>query len=82
MNRYWVEGVFTRAQAQSGARKAGSSASTEVFAKGIWAETPQDALKEATRTLDGGKWVETPRIVEESEEQRMRSRGEPMLPGF
>ena len=51
MNKYWVEGVFTRNQGSN--RKTGSSASTEVFAKGIWAETPQDALKEATRALDG-----------------------------
>lgn len=80
MNKYWVEGLFTRNQGSN--RKTGSSASTEVFAKGIWAETPQDALKEATRALDGGKWIEPPHIVEESEEQRMRSRGEPMLPGF
>ena len=81
MNKYWVEGIFTRTQNQGSGRKNGLSA-TEVFARGIWAETPQDALKEATRALEGGKWTEPPHIVEESEEQRMRSRGEPMLPGF
>jgi hypothetical protein len=84
MPAYWVEGVFISAAGLKKARKSGKVIETdkELFARLIWAETPADALRLADEALQGGKWLEKPRISQTTEEQRMRQQGSPELPGL
>jgi hypothetical protein len=84
MNQYNVEGVFANKQGVKKARKTGvlPLSSIEPFAKMIWANSPDEAIRLATLELDGGEWTEGPRVSRMSEEQRMRAIGAPQLPGF
>ena len=84
MKRYYVEGLFiTRKnlkKGQQGNRPAPKE--VEPFARSYWADDPKEALMMAAEALDGGQWLETPRVSLMSEEQRMRQAGAPELPGF
>jgi hypothetical protein len=84
MEQYYVEGLFANKQGVKKARKTGSLplSSIEPFAKTIWANSPDEAIRLATQELDGGEWTEGPRVSRMSEEQRMRDLGAPQLPGF
>ena len=84
MEQYWVEGLFANARGVSKARKSGSfpAGSIEPFAKGMWANSPDEAIQLATEALKGGAWVEGPVVSRLTEEQRMRAQGAPEFPGL
>ena len=73
MRAYYIEGVYRPKKARKG--------TGEPFARTIWADNSQEALRLATEALGGGQWLEGP-VVSQSEEQRMRQQGAPELPGF
>lgn len=73
MKLYWVEGVF---------RPKSKSKSLEPFARAIHAENPEQALAQAEEMINGGAWVDGPKVLQRTEEQRMRSMGAPELPGL
>jgi hypothetical protein len=84
MEQYYVEGLYVT---QRGLRKAKrlsavKLAQAEPFARSFWALSAQEALRMATEALEGGQWLEEPRVSQVSEEQRMRAMGAPELPGF
>ena len=84
MKAFFVEGLFVSARTLKNAKKnrAFSASEVEPFAATIWANNPEEAAKLAAEQLEGGEWVEGPRVSQTSEEQRMRSLGAPELPGF
>jgi len=84
MEQYYVEGLFVNKQGVKKARKTGvvPLSSIEPFAKSIWANSTDEAIRLASQELDGGEWTEEPRVSKMSEEQRMRAMGAPQLPGF
>lgn len=84
MEQYFVEGLFVNRQGVKKARKTGVAplSSIEPFAKSIWANSPEEAIRLATEELDGGEWTEKPHLSRMSEEQRMRAMGAPQLPGL
>ena len=84
MKRYYVEGLFiprTRLKKVSKGNKPAAK-DIEPFARSYWANTPGEALDMASEALEGGQWLETPKISLTSEEERMRRSGAPELPGF
>lgn len=84
MPAYWIEGIFISAAGLKKAQKTGKiiEANKELFARSFWAETPAEALRLADDALQGGKWLEKPRLSLTTEEQRMRQQGAPELPGL
>jgi hypothetical protein len=84
MKRYYVEGLFIPRKylkkVQQGSRPVPKE--IEPFARTFWANDPKEALRLAAEALDGGQWMDPPRISLTSEEQRMRQAGAPELPGF
>ena len=84
MEQYYVEGLFANKQGVKKARKTGVLPlnSIEPFAKSIWANSADEAIRLATQELDGGEWTEGPRLSKVSEEQRMRALGAPQFPGL
>jgi hypothetical protein len=84
MQQFWVEGLFANARGVSKARKSRvyPASSIEPFAKGIWANSPNEAIQLATEALEGGEWVEGPLVSLLTEEQRMRAMGAPEFPGL
>lgn len=84
MPAYWIEGIFISTSGLKKAQKTGkiTEANKELFARSIWAETPAEALRLADEALQGGKWLEKPRLSQTTEEQRMRQQGAPELPGL
>jgi hypothetical protein len=84
MESYWVEGVYIPKRALKKAHKGGQAlrSSLEPFARSLWAVSQEDALRLATEALQGGQWVEPPRVSQTSEERLMRSLGAPELPGL
>lgn len=84
MPAYWIEGIYISAAGLKKAKKTGkiAEADKELFARSLWAETPADALSLADEALQGGKWLEKPRLSKTTEEQRMRQQGAPELPGL
>jgi len=84
MKAYYVEGLFEIHQAnkRSNPNAKGGQAQLEPFAKIIWAESPEEAVKIATQELKGGQWVQEPRVSQTSDAQRMRVMGAPELPGL
>jgi len=84
MKPFWVEGLFVSKKGLKKAQKTGFYAGGDVepFAQTIWANTAQEALELAEEKLQGGGWVESPKVTLVSEEKRMRSMGAPELPGF
>jgi len=84
MPSYWIEGIFVTAAGLKKAKRNGkiSEMDKELFARSIWAETSAEALRLADEALQGGKWLEKPRLSQTTEEQRMRKQGAPELPGL
>lgn len=84
MPAYWIEGIFISAKGLKKAQKNGkiADADKELFARSIWAETFTEALRLADEALQGGKWLEKPRLSQTTEEQRMRKEGMPELTGL
>lgn len=84
MKRFYIEGMYTaRAENKKAARSAkGGHSEIEPFAQAFWAESAAEALQMASEAIIGGQWVEGPRLSEQSEEDRMRQLGAPLLPGF
>jgi hypothetical protein len=84
MEQYWVEGLFANAAGVRKARKSGvyPPSAIEPYAKGLWANSPDEALHLATETLKGGEWLENPVVSRLTEEQRMRAIGAPEFPGL
>jgi hypothetical protein len=84
MEQYWVEGLFANAQGVRKARKSGvyPASAIEPFAKGFWANSPDEAVRLASEALQGGEWVEGPVVSRLTEEQRMRAMGAPEFPGL
>lgn len=84
MKTYFVEGAYIRRKfAKKAQGTAGeSSGDVEPYAKAVWALDADDAVRLATEELEGGEWVEGPKVSKTSEEQRMRDLGAPQLPGF
>jgi hypothetical protein len=84
MQHYFIEGLFITRKGLKKSQKSGKAAQTDVepFAAAFWANSPADALQMAAQALEGGQWLETPKISTITEEQRMRAIGAPELPGF
>jgi hypothetical protein len=84
MPQYYVEGLFANKQGVKKKRKTGTFPvnSIEPYAKTIWANNPKEAIQIATVELDGGEWIEAPRVSQTTEEQRMRSMRAPEFPGL
>jgi hypothetical protein len=76
MKQFWVEGLV---QLRGRGKK---SAPVETFSRAYWAETPAEALHSAENDLQGGAWVEGPRVSLTSEAERMHDMGAPELPGM
>lgn len=84
MPAYWIEGIFISAAGLKKTKRTGKIADSdkELFARSIWADTSAEALRLADEALQGGKWLEKPRLSQTTEEQRMRRQGAPELPGL
>jgi hypothetical protein len=84
MKHYYVEGLFIPRKNLKKVPRDGRPALKDIepFARSFWANDPEEALKLAAETLNGGQWLGTPQISLKSEEQRMRQAGAPELPGF
>jgi hypothetical protein len=84
MPYYYVEGLYITKAGRRRSVKSGRVSPNDIspFTRSIWASGPAEALKIAAEALDGGEWVEPPRVSQTSEEQRMRQMGAPELPGF
>jgi hypothetical protein len=84
MKRYYVEGMFIPRARLKKVSKGNKPAAGDIepFARSFWANTPGEALDMASEALEGGQWLETPKISLTSEEERMRRSGAPELPGF
>ncbi len=76
MKQFWVEGLV---QPRGRGKK---TAPVEAFSRAYWAETASEALRSAENDLNGGAWVESPKVSLTSEAERMRSMGAPELPGM
>ena len=84
MKCFYVEGLFIGKQ---GARKTskggkGTRPDVEPFSQAIWANNAAEALQMANEAIASGQWIEGPSLSENSEEERMRQMGAPLLPGF
>jgi hypothetical protein len=84
MKAFWVEGIYLNKRGVKKAKKSGTYQQTyvEPFAEVVWANTRAEALQYATEKLSGGEWLEEPKVTLKTEEQRMRSKGQPELPLF
>ena len=84
MKQYWIKGIYVSVKGLRKKKKDGSYPSelVEPFMKSFWANSPQDAIQEATLSLEGGAWLDGPQIVRSSEEERLRKMGAPELPGL
>jgi len=84
MPHYYVEGKYLTRIGRRRSLKSGrvSTSDIEPFARSFWASSTLEALQLANEALDGGEWLETPRVSQTSEELRMRQMGAPELPGL
>jgi hypothetical protein len=84
MPYYYVEGIYLSKKALRRTMKSGrvGAGDVEPFARSFFAASPAEALQLAAEAIEGGEWVEPPRVSQTSEEQRMRQAGAPELPGF
>ena len=84
MQKFYVEGIYLSRRGVQKAKKSGRYTNTDLepFARAFWAESADDAMRQATEALEGGQWIEGPRLGKKSEEDRMRAMGAPELPGF
>ena len=77
MQQYFVEGLFVPRKSLKKANKA-----VEPYARVVWANSSDEAIRIAGQELAGGQWVEGPTVSDTTEEQRMRQMGAPELPGL
>lgn len=84
MEAYWIEGVYIPKARLARVRKRGlpSPADLEPFARVIYANSPAQARQFADEALEGGEWLEPPKVGRKTETQRMQDIGAPMLPGL
>jgi hypothetical protein len=84
MQHYYIEGLFITKQGLKRSRKSGkvSESDIEPFNRLFYADSPEEAIEQATEYLKGGQWVNEPKVSKTSEEERMRRMGAPQLPGF
>lgn len=84
MEPYFVEGKYVTRKGVKKSQKSGQIAQADIepFAQRIYANSPQEALRMAEEALQGGQWVEGPKVSQQTEEQHMRAMGAPQLPGF
>jgi hypothetical protein len=84
MEPYFVEGKYLTRKGAKKAQETGKVAQTDIqpFAKRFYANNPQEALQMAEEGLQGGQWIEGPKVSQQTEEQYMRAMGAPELPGF
>ena len=84
MPYYYVEGKYLTKVGQRRSLKSGGVSANDIepFARSFWANSSSEALKLAGEALEGGEWLEPPRVSQTSEEQRMRQMGSPELPGL
>ena len=84
MEQYRIEGIFINRRGVKRLMKDGipHPADIEPFTKALWASHADAAYQEATYALNGGEWIEKPRISVVSEAERMRAIGAPELPGL
>jgi hypothetical protein len=84
MKQYWIEGLYKpqKTSKHTNKRIPAQSSTVEPFYMAFWAESPEEALNAAIEEINGGQWLEGPRISQTSEEQRMRAIGAPELPGL
>jgi len=84
MPQYYVEGLYATKQGVKKKLKTGTypASSIEPYAKTIWANSPKEALQQATEELAGGEWIKKPHISQTTEEQRMRALGAPEFPSL
>jgi hypothetical protein len=84
MEQYFVEGLYLPRQGLKKNKKLGRIVETDIepFSKSFFANSPEEAILMATETLNGGEWVNEPKVSRTSEETRMRLMGAPELPGF
>lgn len=84
MRAFWVEGLYLNKKGVKKAKRTGTyqQSYVEPFAQVIWANSREEALQYATEKLEGGEWLEPPKVTLKTEEQRMRSLGAPELPLF
>jgi hypothetical protein len=84
MEQYWVEGVYVTCKGIMKVKRGRQApqADIEPFLMSFWTNGPEEALQAANEKLEGGQWIEEPRVTRVSEEQRMRAMGAPELPGL
>ena len=84
MEQYFVEGLYLTKPGVKKSKKLGKVVQSDIepFSKSFFANSPEEAFLMATETLNGGQWVNEPKVSKISEEIRMRLMGEPELPGF
>ncbi len=77
MHQYWIEGVYIAAR-----KKSAGSGAREPFYRSFWADSAEEALRMASESIQGGRWMDGPKVCKTSEEERMRQMGAPTLPFF
>jgi hypothetical protein len=77
MPQYFVEGLFIPKKSLKKINKT-----AEPYARVVWANSPAEAIRQASEELAGVQWVEGPTVSNTTEEQRMRQSGAPEFPGF
>jgi hypothetical protein len=84
MEQYFVEGLFLTSRSLNKFKKPGRTARSDadLFSQSFWANSTEEALQMATEALNGGRWMEEPKVSKISEEIRMRAMGAPELPGL
>lgn len=84
MKKFYLEGLYLTKRGAQKAKKKGFYAHTDLepFAQAFYANSLDEAIQLANETLQGGEWVEGPKLSKKSEEDRMRALGAPELPGL
>jgi hypothetical protein len=83
MERFFVEGVFLPKKALKWSQnRVKKENAIEPFSRIFWARDSSEALHMAEESLEGGKWIGSPKVSRTSEERHMRELGAPELPGF
>ena len=84
MKPFYIEGVYQPRQTPKKAARPGAAPAggVEPYAKTIWANSVDEAIRLAKDEMEGVVWVEGPRQGRKSEEKRMQELGAPQLPGF
>jgi hypothetical protein len=84
MQAYWVEGFYIPAKGTKKSKRDKNypTAEVELYARAVWANNPDDAVRLATEDLGQGVWKAAPRVSKKTEEKSMRAQGAPQLPGI